>query len=251
MADLTPLPGGYYRAIHDVEEAHWWHVGMREISAALLGRRLDDEGLRVLDAGCGTGGYLAWLAGRLRAPRLAGFDVSDEAVAFARARVPGAELSVASVADLPYADGSFDLVALNDVLQHVPESEVERSLAGLRRVLAPRGVLIVRTNGARHARRDAPDWRVYDRVALRLELERAGFAVDRLTSANLVLSGWGALRGRVPRIPDERTHGIPRRAGRIATGVGSTMLRAEARYLRRPSRALPFGHTLFAVATLR
>ena len=47
-----------------------------------------------------------------------------------------ADLRTAPLCALPFADGSFDLVVTNDVLQHVPEDEVDESLRELRRVLA-------------------------------------------------------------------------------------------------------------------
>jgi ubiquinone/menaquinone biosynthesis C-methylase UbiE len=61
--------------------------------------------------------------------------------------VPEAELRVSALRALPFPDASFDLVVTNDVLQHVPEADVGASLAELRRVLDPQGVLFIHTNG--------------------------------------------------------------------------------------------------------
>ena len=52
-----------YRAIYTVEDRHWWYVGMARISQTLLGGAYPDRrDLRILDAGCGTGGALDFLA---------------------------------------------------------------------------------------------------------------------------------------------------------------------------------------------
>ena len=65
--ELAPgIPKDYYRRIFEDEERHWWYRGMLSITAALLGERLTRPGQRLLDAGCGTGGFLelgarAWL----------------------------------------------------------------------------------------------------------------------------------------------------------------------------------------------
>jgi SAM-dependent methyltransferase len=244
---LTPLPDDYFRSIRDVEDGHWWHVGMRQLAAVLLGKRLERRDQSLLDAGCGTGGFLAWAGGLGSFSKLAGFDVSAEAVELARTRLPEAELAVAPVALIPFPAAAFDVVTLNDVLQHVHEDEVAQSLGELRRVLAPEGALLVRTNGARHGRRDAPDWRVYSPTDLRATLEEAGLRVERITYANAVLSAWGQLRGRGPKLPDEGHHGIPRRAGRAANTVGSLVLSAE-RQIVRAGVGLPYGHTLLALA---
>jgi SAM-dependent methyltransferase len=247
-ASASPLPADYYRSIDEVEERHWWHRGMREIARALLGERLARPGLRLLDAGCGTGGFLAWTIEVADVARAAGVDVSEEALAFAGRRVPAADLRLAPVSRLPFDDAAFDLIVLNDVLQHIREDEVEASPAELGRVLAPGGALLVRTNGARRARREAADWRLYDRDTLRGVLTRAGLRCERLTHANLVGSAWAGLRGRSPTAPTATSHGIPALGSARGDAAKERLLRAEARYLRRPGRSLPYGHTLFALA---
>jgi SAM-dependent methyltransferase len=246
------IPADYYRQIFEVEERHWWYRGMRTISAALLGERLTRPGQRLLDAGCGTGGFLSWASERADFAALAGIDLGSDAIELARKRLPDADLQAAPLRALPHGDRSFDLVVTNDVLQHVPENEVGASMNELRRVLEPGGTLLLRTNGARRLRRERTDWRAYDRSALAEELERAGFAVERVTYANALLSLYGAARRRSPHAPSENHDGIPRREpSRFVGAVGGAVLAAEARWLARAGRSLPFGHTLFAVASPR
>jgi SAM-dependent methyltransferase len=246
--ELAPgVPPDYYRAIADAEAAHWWHRGMLDVSAALLGPRLTAGGT-VLDAGCGTGGFLRFLAESGRFDALAGADIASTAVEIARPRLPRADLRVAPLHDLPFDDDAFALVATNDVLQHVPEAHVAASLRELGRVLASDGALLVRTNGARRLRREREDWRAYDRETLRDELGRAGFRVERITHANYMLSLVASARGRTPHAPSASGHGIPKSASRLSSAVGGATLRAEASWLRRGG-SIPYGHTLLALAT--
>jgi len=241
---VTAMPGippDYFRRLYEAERRHWWPVGMRRIAASLLAGRLRGS---LLDAGCGTGGFLAWAAGRGRFDRLCGSDLSPEAVELARQAIPEADIRVAPLHALPFEDSAFDLALLADVLQHVHEDEVEHGLRELRRVLRPGGMLLVRTNGGRRGRRARADWRLYDPVSLTEELRRGGFRVERLTHANALLS----LLEREPRPPTESTCGIPVPVGAARNAFGSALLSAEARWLRRPDRRLPFGHTLFALA---
>jgi SAM-dependent methyltransferase len=241
------IPPDYYERIFVFEERHFWYVGMRRITAALLPRRRGEG--RLLDAGCGTGGFLRWAIDSGRFRTVAGVDLGADAIALARRRVPEAELRVAPLHSLPFADESFDVVVTNDVLQHVPEGDVHSSLRELRRVLVTGGVLLVHTNGARRLRRERDDWRAYDRGVLARQLTEAGFVCERTTYANLALSLWGALRGRVPHAPSETTAGVPARApSRGVSAVGSLLLAAEAALLRLPGARLPYGHTLFARA---
>lgn len=246
---LAPgVPADYYRQIHEVELGHWWYRGMREISRSLLAGRVGPA-TTVLDGGCGTGGTLRWLLDGCGVKSAAGVDIASAAVELARVRAPEADIRVAPLGTLPFADASFSLVVTNDVLQHVPEDDVKASLHEVRRVLRPGGTLLLRTNGSRRLRRARADWRAYDRNALRQALEAAGFRCERVTYANMILSAWGALTARTPQAPSEERHGIPRAASRGArSAVGLRLLRAEARWLAHDGRSLPYGHTLFALA---
>src|SRR5215212_2005201 len=110
------------------EERHWWYVGMRRISAALLDRfgpRTEQRGsLEILDAGCGSGGMTRFLA---RRGTVTGIDLAPEALAFARRRGLK-QLARASVGQLPFRSASFDVVTSFDVLYHL---NVDDDLAAL------------------------------------------------------------------------------------------------------------------------
>ena len=243
------IPADYYDRIFAIEERHWWYAGMGAISAALLGARVSAPGRRVLDAGCGTGGALSRQQRLGGAAVLAGVDIGSAAIELARTRVPEADLHVAPLVELPFDDASFDLVLTNDVLQHVPEDDVDASLAELRRVLAPGGVLLLRTNGARRLRREREDWRAYDRRTLVTTLRSAGFRCERVTYANTLLSLAAVVQRRTPHAPSEEHHGIPTAPpSGIRAAVGRTLLRTEASWLVQPVRTMPYGHTLFALA---
>jgi SAM-dependent methyltransferase len=68
-----------------------------------------EPGLRVLDVGCGAGAFLDLVAGRGGLPH--GIDASEALIAFARTRLPDADLRVGEMEDLPWGDDSFDLVS--------------------------------------------------------------------------------------------------------------------------------------------
>jgi SAM-dependent methyltransferase len=248
---LAPgIPPDYYRRIFEVEEHHWWYRGMRSVTAALLGDRLTRPGQRLFDAGCGTGGFLEWALGRGAFRLVAGVDIGSAAIDLARDRLPEADLRTAPLRKLPFEDGAFDLVVSNDVLQHVHEDDVAESMSELHRVTTGGGTLLLRTNGARRLRRERDDWRAYDRSTLRAQLEGAGFACERLTYANTLLSLYGIARRRVPHAPSPERDGLPRAVpSRLVSNLGTALLAAEARWLARPGASLPYGHTLFAVAT--
>ena len=247
---MKDVPGDYYERLASVDDRHWWARGLVEIEGTLLAPWLDRGPRAILDAGCGTGAFLAWAARRVPGASLAGIDLSPDAISVARRRVPTAALHVGPLTALPFETASFDVITLNDVLQHVDEDRVAESLAELRRVLDPRGVLAVRTNGARRGRRERQDWRLYEPSSLQAHLQQGGFVVRRMTYANLFFSLVAELRGRGPRAPTGTTCGIPSQPGAFASMLGRAALGLETAVVGVNGR-IPWGHTLLAVAVPR
>lgn len=253
MTRLAPgVPADYYDTIYAVEIDHWWQRGMRRLSGAMLGDRLTRPGLALLDVGCGTGGFLRY-AREIGSPaRLTGVDVSAAAIELAQTRVPEAELHIGPAWETELENAAFDLIVMNDVLQHLPEVRVPETMRELHRVLRPGGALLVRTGGARKLRRERDDWRAYDRRTLRHAIELGGFACERVTYVNVIPSLWALAHGNVPHAPTEEHHGVARQPpGRLPSTIAYGLLEAEARYLEVSRRSLPYGHTLLALATAR
>lgn len=95
-------------------------------------------GLRLLDAGCGTGRRLRDCA----AAMATGVDLSPEMIAAGRDCLPPAvRLLVGDVRALPFPDSSFDLVWCRLVIGHLPEGGP--AYAELGRVTAAGGQVIV------------------------------------------------------------------------------------------------------------
>lgn len=113
------------------------HVARYAFAARMAGGR------RVLDAGCGSGYGAAKLAAGAR--EVLGIDISQEAVDYAREhyQAPNLRFERADCLGIPAADGSFDLVAAFEIIEHL--SDWRAFLAEVRRVLAPAGEFIVST----------------------------------------------------------------------------------------------------------
>ena len=104
-------------------------------------------GFRLLDVGCGGGFLSARLAEAVAPGELVGIDVEPSQVDMAKEEAAQRGLSnvkfqVADAQELPFADGSFDVVHLGGVLLHV--ADVDRALAETRRVLRPGGMAACR-----------------------------------------------------------------------------------------------------------
>jgi len=129
----------FYASFWDTTEmwdacGHWSEADVRRHFDGLL--RPDDI---VLDVGCGDArAYQPWILGAVR--KLYGVDISESAVAAARAR--GVEAVAHDLgAPLPFEEGMFDKVVCFEVLEHLfdPKFAVEQ----MARVLKPGGLLIV------------------------------------------------------------------------------------------------------------
>ena len=99
-------------------------------------------GRRVLEVGCGRGVALPALARACRPALLVGLDVEPEflveaAYELTRERV-AARLVCADVREMPFEDGSFDVVVDFGTCYHIDRPDL--ALAEVARVLAPGGV---------------------------------------------------------------------------------------------------------------
>jgi 2-polyprenyl-3-methyl-5-hydroxy-6-metoxy-1,4-benzoquinol methylase len=103
------------------------------------------EGARVLDVGCGDAGVI--IAFAEAGARVAGVELDEKSLRRGRVRAEehGVTVELAkSVAEaLPYPAESFDLVILDNVLEHVMDRH--RTLVEIRRVLRPGGLLYMVT----------------------------------------------------------------------------------------------------------
>ncbi len=98
-------------------------------------------GKTVLDVACGTGYGLEMYA-RAGAAKVTGVDVDPEAVEQATARHGEvATVRQGDLRDLPLEDDSFDVVTCFETIEHVEGPEA--GIAELRRVLKPKGVLVI------------------------------------------------------------------------------------------------------------
>lgn len=177
-----------YEVMAAVEAEHWWYGGMRSIAAALLDQVYDQQSdLRILDAGCGTGGNGVFLR---RYGDVVGMDLAAEALDPGKERLPG-HLVRGSVNELPFDSNSFDLVTSFDVLYHRAVSDEIAALHEVRRVLKPLGRLLIRLPAYEFLRakhdRSVHTRRRYTAGAVHHLLAEAGFFVEHLSYANTLL----------------------------------------------------------------
>lgn len=230
-----------YEAMYRVEDSLWWYTGMRRVSEAVLGRHLR-QGIRVLDAGCGTGGNVSWLS---QFGTAFGIDLAPQAMRYCRERRLST-VSQASVLSLPFGDASFDLVTSFDVVYHLDVADDVAALRELRRVTRPGGAVLVRVPAVEWLRSEH-DAAVHTRQRyslreLEAKLARAGLDVERASYANALLFPLAAIARLTARWRAGGHHGDERSDVRPVSWPVNAVLRAvlnvEAWWLRHARFAL-------------
>jgi SAM-dependent methyltransferase len=236
-----------YSIMYQVEGKHWWFAGRRQIIKSFIERicaALQSERPHILDIGCGTGANLELLADF---GETEGVDVSEEALAFCRAR--GLQnVRQGAAENLPYEDGSFDLVTALDVVEHLDDDVA--GLREMRRVLRPDGRALlfvpafmflwgVQDDVSHHRRR-------YTSAGLQRVVKAAGFEVESATYANItffgpILLGRLLLRVTGTRVASENNINVG-----ALNGLLGRILGAESAVLRHLN--LPFGVSAICVA---
>jgi SAM-dependent methyltransferase len=236
-----------YEIMYMAEESHWWYQGM----AAITGRILDSffrsgRSLRILDAGCGTGGGMLFLS---RYGTVTGIDLSPHSVHYCLKR-GWRTLARASVMDLPFPDKTFDLVTSLDIL-YFEGIDDHRALQESFRVLIPGGRILVRVP-AFDWLRGMHDIRVstrhrYTLPELRSELVKSGFHVDFANYSNTVLFPAVALKRLSEKfISVQKESDITLHAGCLGALFRRSLV-LESKLITKCR--FPFGISIFALGT--
>ena len=189
-----------YDRMAELDERHWWYRARRQILAALIRRKLKlAPGARILEIGCGTGHNVLMLKefGEVDA-----IEIDEAARTLATERL-GKPVGSAPLPELTgVEDGRYDLVAILDVLEHVPEDQA--ALESIARKLKPGGRILI-TVPAHPWMWSAHDvvnhhQRRYTKKTLREVIARAGLRIELMSYFNSLLFPLAAaarLAGRI------------------------------------------------------
>jgi cyclopropane-fatty-acyl-phospholipid synthase len=113
-------------------------------------------GMRVLDLGCGWGGFAAFAAERYGA-RVVGYTVSREQVAWAAQHYAHLDIDIRHD-DYRNATGSYDAVVSIGLMEHVGPKNHRAYMQQAARCLAPGGVVFIHTIGGPSPRDQIDPW---------------------------------------------------------------------------------------------
>lgn len=226
----------------------WWFAAIHANLLMLCRRALPNlprAGV-LLDAGCGTGGFLASLARRMPHAAAIGIDADETACRWA-AEKTARPVCAGSVNALPFRDGSFAAIVSVDVLCHRGVDETI-ALGQFHRCLAAGGILILNLPAYRWlmSRHDVAvhNARRYTRTQLLGLLRAAGFRPIFATYWNTILFPLMVVTRKL----------LPARSGSDVTLQPATVeaacraATAIERGLLRAAIRLPFGGSVLALA---
>ncbi|MCK4245429.1 MAG: class I SAM-dependent methyltransferase, partial [Candidatus Omnitrophica bacterium] len=98
----------------------------------------------ILDLGCGVGGELRNFIRYGALPQnLYGIDLLEDKIEQARMFSPNIDFRLGNAEELPYEDGSFDMVMQFTVFTSILDDEMKRNIANeMLRVLSPDGIIL-------------------------------------------------------------------------------------------------------------
>ncbi|MGG5808947.1 class I SAM-dependent methyltransferase [Falsiroseomonas sp. CW058] len=239
-----------YALMDATEDRMWWYRAAHARVLDALRARPGAPG-PVLDAGCGTGGFLRRMADATPEREAMGLEYMPQAAARAAAK-SGRPVAVGDANTLPFAGASFGAIVSIDVLCH-GAVDPAAALAEFRRVLRPGGTVVLNLP-AYDWMKSAHDIRVhttrrFTRGVAAALLRDAGFDGVSARYWNGLLLPLMAVQRKVlqrrPDSPSDVTH-FPPWIDRTLLGVSMV-----DRWMGAHGLPLPFGGSVLVVATRR
>jgi len=241
-----------YHKLDRLENRMWWFAASQRNLLMLSRRQMLAEfaGQPILDAGCGTGGFLVKLANCY--PKRVVFGLDADSLACQRATAKSLRpICVGSINTLPFLERTFAAIFSVDVLCHRAVDE-RCAFRQFYRCLADNGWLFVNVPAYTwmSSSHDAAvhNARRYTARSLSQLLEAAGFSMVYITYWNTLLFPLMVISRKVlfRRSKTSDVMEYPRAIDsfcRLATSFETTLLRNGVK--------LPFGSSVIAIATKR
>ena len=141
--------GGGYGLSH--ENFFWWHEATKGSNRHILSLLGPPNGRTLLEVGCGMGTFLA--DARDAGWQVSGLEINPEFPEFCRRELHIDDVRTGVIADPPFPEAGFDIIAMLDVLEHMYDPVL--SVKQCARMLKPGGLLVVKSpNGAMQLRKE-------------------------------------------------------------------------------------------------
>jgi SAM-dependent methyltransferase len=250
----------YYKEYYTLERSHWWFTARLEILERLLSKKIANNGnkrLKILNAGVATGATTTMLE---KFGDVVSLEYDKDCCEFLRTVVK-MEVVNGSLTELPFEDGSFDLVCAFDVIEHIEDDAL--ALREIRRVLKPEGTIFLTVPAFEFlwSQHDEINhhFRRYTKSNLKKVLLQEKFGINYLSYFNSILfipiSAVRVLSNLLPKRSKKEGTGSDFEMFKTGQGINKLFYRIFKSELLPLSKgiSLPFGISLLVIGrrTLR
>lgn len=237
-----------YKAMFLLEDTHWWYRGMAAIFKEVIALKVQNKGMRILDAGCGTGASIqGWLS---EFGNVTGLDISIDALEFCRKRNIN-RLIQGSISQMPVRSASFDMVTSLDVLYERTVPDVPAAIVEINRLLVPGGYFVLRVPAYNwlHGRHDdrVNTARRFTRGEISQLLYEGGFLIRHRSYVNTILFPVALLKRIVEKsFPKNKTVSDFYVPGKLINRGLTAILKSETLIVAK--MGFPYGLSIAVVA---
>ncbi len=247
----------YYKEYYHLERKHWWFRARLEILENLVERQVLPAGRasgkpRILNAGVATGATTSMLE---KHGQVTSLEYDRDCCEFLTEVVQMPVVN-GSLTELPFADGSFDLVCAFDVIEHIEDDAL--AVREINRVLAPGGKVFLTVPAYQFlwSKHDEVNhhYRRYTAAGLDRVVRQADFTIQRTSYFNSLLFTPIALARSVANLLPEKK--VPEgssgsdfdayQTGDFVNNIFYRLFRQERKLLGRNVR-FPFGVSLLTI----
>ncbi len=168
-----------YKTLYEIENEHWWHIALHDLVEHYIAQK--GSGLKIFDAGCGTGGLMQTLE---KYGVVEGIDGSDEAIDFCMKR----GLKKVRLLDLnawKSEPDHYDAIICMDVLCHESIKDDLQMIKNFHAGLKPGGKLILNLPAFNYLMRDhdivVKTVRRYRKKNFLDKIEHIGFSFEKVS----------------------------------------------------------------------
>lgn len=131
-----------YIKMAKVEVDHWWYKNLHLLTIKNIEKNFKNKNIKILDAGCGTGGMLMFLK-KSGYHNIKGFDLSAAAVISCKNK--GLDVIKGNLVNIQqlYVNEKFDIVISNDNFYHITKLAQQSYLNDVFKLLSNKGLLLM------------------------------------------------------------------------------------------------------------
>jgi SAM-dependent methyltransferase len=131
-----------YIKMAKVEKEHWWYKNLHDITLQQIQKYTNSRSIKIVDAGCGTGGFLEYINSK-GYENISGLDLSKDAVGFCNKKglivIHDNILNIANY----YKHEDVDIVVSNDTLYYFEGQKKKEVIKSFANILKPNSILIM------------------------------------------------------------------------------------------------------------